>query len=84
MNYRLILTLATLLPMIFYYLQLGVAPKVLATYFVMGIPGSIFWGVMVMLWGVLMAILYVAIHQRKTSQKKGRMGIKGQAQKVGE
>ncbi len=64
MNYRLLLTIATLLPMIFYYLQLGFAPKTLATYFVMGIPGSIFWGAAVMVWGVLMAILYVIIHQK--------------------
>ncbi len=64
MNYRLLLTISILLPMIFYYLQLGFKPKTLATYFVMGIPGSIFWGVAVMVWGVLMAILYVVIHQK--------------------
>lgn len=57
--------IATLLPMIFYYLQLGFAPKTLATYFVMGIPGSIFWGCAVMIWGVVMAIVYVMIHQRQ-------------------
>ncbi|MHC5225838.1 hypothetical protein [Ignatzschineria sp. LJL83] len=68
MNYRWILTIATLLPMTFYYLQLNLAPKALATHFVMGIPGSIFWGVVVMFWGVLMAVLYVLFQQKLTKQ----------------
>lgn len=84
MNYRFILTLATLLPMIFYYLQLGFAPKTLATYFIMGIPGSIFWGVMVMLWGVLMAILYVIIHQKRAQHKTVKMPAQSLPQNVGE
>lgn len=35
----------------------------MATYFIAGIPESIFWGIAVMAWGVLMAITYVVIHQ---------------------
>ncbi len=62
-NYRFLLTLATLLPMIIYYLKLSFAPKIMATYFIAGIPESIFWGIAVMAWGVLMAITYVVIHQ---------------------
>ena len=69
LNYRWILTIATLLPMTVYYLQLNLAPKALATHFFMGVPGSIFWGVIVMFWGVLMAILYVIFHQKFTKQR---------------
>lgn len=67
MNYRFLLTLATLLPMIVYYLKLGLAPKVMATNFIAGMPESIFWGVAIMVWGVLMAFAYVIIHQNTQS-----------------
>ena len=66
-NYRFLLTFATLLPMIIYYLKLGLAPKVMATHFILGMPESIFWGVAIMLWGVLMAFAYVIIHQNTQS-----------------
>lgn len=73
MSYRLLLTVATLLPMIIYYLKLSFAPKVMATYFTLGMPDSIFWGIAVMAWGVLMAIVYVALHQnQKALQTKNK------------
>lgn len=65
MNYRLVLIIATLLPMSIYYLLLGFVPQNLATSTVIGIPSSLFFGVAVMFWGVLMAIAYVIIHQKK-------------------
>ncbi|HZJ97200.1 MAG: hypothetical protein GX822_05145 [Alcaligenaceae bacterium] len=64
MNYRLLLITATLLPMTVYYLLLGFIPERLAYSLVLAIPGSLFWGVVVMFWGVLMAIIYVIAHQK--------------------
>ncbi|MDO5667004.1 MAG: hypothetical protein Q4G44_04180 [Alcaligenaceae bacterium] len=69
MNYRLILLIATLLPMFFYYLLLALVPTMLATHVVLGIPASIFWGVAVMFWGVLMAIVYLIYHRSKTEDQ---------------
>ncbi|NLA51056.1 MAG: hypothetical protein GX860_02850 [Alcaligenaceae bacterium] len=68
MNYRLLLIIATLLPMTVYYLLLGLAPQRLATSLMLGIPGSLFWGVAVIFWGVLMALVYVIIHQRRAGE----------------
>lgn len=65
MNYRLLLIVATLLPMSLYYLLLAFVPHNLAISSVLGIPASLFWGVAVMFWAVLMAIVYVFIHRRK-------------------
>lgn len=66
MNDRWLLIIATLLPMTVYYLLLSFAPQRLATYSIIGIPGSLFWGVVVMFWGVLMAFIYVYTRQKKT------------------
>lgn len=66
MNYRLLLITATLLPMTVYYLLLGFAPERLAYSLVLSMPGSLFWGVVAMFWGVLMAVVYVIVHQKKT------------------
>jgi uncharacterized membrane protein (DUF485 family) len=68
-NYRQLLIIATLLPMAVYYLQLGLSPEALGSSLVLGIPGSIFWGVSVMLWAVCMAIIYVILHQRNKQAK---------------
>lgn len=68
MSYRLFLLLATLLPMGLYYLLLAFVPQNLATSVVMGIPSSIFWGVAVMFWGVLMALVYVIMYQKQKGQ----------------
>lgn len=68
MSYRLFLLLATLLPMCLYYLLLALAPQSLATSTVMAIPSSIFWGVAVMFWGVLMALVYVIMYQKQKGQ----------------
>lgn len=68
MNYRLLLIIATLLPMAVYYLLLGIAPQNLVTSLVLGVPASLFWGVAVMFWGVLMALVYVIIYQRQTGE----------------
>lgn len=68
MNYRLLLIIATLLPMAVYYLLLGIAPQNLATSLVLGVPASLFWGVAVMFWGVLMALVYIIIYQRQTGE----------------
>lgn len=70
MNYRLVLVMATLLPMFFYYLLLALVPTMLATHTVLGIPASIFWGVAVMFWGVLNAIFYVIYHRRKAEEEQ--------------
>lgn len=78
-NYRTLLVIATLLPMTVYYLLLAFTPHSLATSLVLGVPSSLFWGVAVMLWGVLMAILYVIIHQRKT-----RFTADGHQQRAGQ
>jgi uncharacterized membrane protein (DUF485 family) len=67
-SYRLFLLLATLLPMGLYYLLLAFVPQNLATSVVMGIPSSIFWGVAVMFWGVLMALVYVIMYQKQKGQ----------------
>ena len=68
MSYLLFLLLATLLPMGLYYLLLAFVPQNLATSVVMGIPSSIFWGVAVMFWGVLMALVYVIMYQKQKGQ----------------
>lgn len=68
MNYRLLLIIATLLPMAVYYLLLGIAPQNLVTSLVLGVPASLFWGVAVMFWGVLMALVYIIIYQRQTGE----------------
>lgn len=68
MSYRLFLLLATLLPMCLYYLLLAFVPQSLATSTVMTIPSSIFWGVAVMFWGVLMALAYVIMYQKQKEQ----------------
>lgn len=68
MNYRLILIIATLLPMAIYYLLLALQPQFLAQHLTFGLPSSIFWGVAVMFWGVLMAIVYVILHQREVGE----------------
>ena len=52
-----------------YYLLLGIVPQSLATSLVLGVPSSLFWGVAVMFWGVLMALLYVIIYQKKAGVK---------------
>lgn len=72
-NFRLLLTFLTLFPMVIYYLKLSLAPQAMATHFILGMPGSIFWGVFVMFWGVLMAIIYVLFRQNlaRTVVKKG-------------
>lgn len=72
MNYRLLLVALTLLPMIFYYIKLSFAPKQMATFFVFGMPSSIFFGVLVMAWGVLMAIIYVWIRQMQMTKQSLR------------
>lgn len=69
MNYRLLLIIATLLPMVIYYLLLGMVPQHLATSSILTIPSSLFLGVAVMFWGVLMAIIYVIIHQNRQQHR---------------
>ena len=54
--------------MTIYYLLLGLTPQRLATSLMLGIPGSLFWGVAVIFWGVLMALVYVIIHQRRAGE----------------
>ncbi len=68
MYIRGLLIFITLLPMVIYYLKLSFTPQIMATYFIAGMPASIFWGIVVMLWGVLMAFVYVlyAVRQRQT------------------
>lgn len=69
MYIRGLMILVTLLPMIIYYLKLSFAPQSMATHFVMGMPESIFWGIIVMLWGVLMAFVYVLYAVRQPHSK---------------
>lgn len=67
MNYRLGLLVATLVPMVLYYLALGVMPELMATTWWLGLPLSIITGVLVMGWGVIMAMVYVIIYPRMRS-----------------
>lgn len=59
---RILLALIALIPMIIYYISLSFWPQFVATHFLWGIPLSILGGVISMLWGAFIALLYASVY----------------------